>query len=76
MPNYRLTPDAQADLIEIRRFTVEQWGAAQSQKFLSELRQTMRVLAKIPPPGQVQGRRRRGRFELPVCQSRHLLHEP
>lgn len=52
--NYRLTPDAQADLIEIRRFTLKQWGAHQSQKFLSELRQTIRLLAETPSVGKLR----------------------
>ena len=52
MSNYRLTPDAQSDLIEIRRYTVEQWGEAQSKKYLSELRQTIRVLAETPSLGK------------------------
>ncbi len=49
---YRLTPDAQSDLIEIRRYTVHQWGPAQSQKYLSELRKTLRLLAEIPSLGK------------------------
>ena len=49
---YRLTPDAQTDLIEIRRFTVKQWGTAQSQKYLLELRQTIRLLAETPTLGK------------------------
>lgn len=52
MPNFRLTPDAKSDLIEIRRFTIKQWGAAQSQKYLSELLQTIRLLAKTPALGK------------------------
>ena len=48
MVNFRLTPNAQSDLIDIRRYTVEQWGKAQSQKYLSELRQTIRLLAETP----------------------------
>ncbi len=52
MPNFRLTPDAQADLIEIRRFTINQWGSTQSQKYLSELRQTIRLLAETPTLGK------------------------
>ncbi|PHM69989.1 type II toxin-antitoxin system RelE/ParE family toxin [Xenorhabdus kozodoii] len=51
-PNYRLTPDAQADLIEIRRFTVQQWGKMQSEKHLSELQQTFRLLAVTPALGR------------------------
>ena len=49
---YCLTPDAQSDLIEIRRFTVQQWGRAQSQDYLSELRQTIDLLAERPSLGK------------------------
>ena len=45
MAHYRLTPDAQSDLIEVRRFTVKQWSIAQSKKHLFELRQTIQLLA-------------------------------
>ncbi len=51
MSNYRLTPDAQSDLIEIRRFTLDRWGEAQSKKYLSELRQTIHLLAETPSLG-------------------------
>lgn len=52
MSNYRLTPDAQSDLIEIRRFTLDRWGEAQSKKYLAELRQTIRLLAETPSLGK------------------------
>lgn len=52
MPNIRLTPDAQSDLIEIRRFTVNHRGHAQSRKYLSELRQTLQLLAESPSLGK------------------------
>ena len=52
MPGYRLTPDAQSDLIEIHRFTLQQWGQAQSQKYLSELRKTIRLLSDTPSLGK------------------------
>tara|TARA_Y100001954_G_scaffold223665_1_gene262207 strand:- start:926 stop:1234 length:309 start_codon:yes stop_codon:yes gene_type:complete len=52
MPIYRLSPDAQSDLIEIRQFTVKQWGTAQSKKYLSELRETIRLLAETPSLGK------------------------
>ena len=52
MPDYRLTPDAQFDLIEIRRFTLQQWGPTQSLKYLSELRKTIRLLAETPSLGK------------------------
>jgi len=52
MPAYRLTPDAQSDLIEIRRHTVKQWGSAQSKKYLAELRKVIRLLAETPSLGK------------------------
>ncbi|EBX7469998.1 type II toxin-antitoxin system RelE/ParE family toxin [Salmonella enterica subsp. enterica serovar Bareilly] len=52
IPYYSLTPDAQADLIEIRRFTLQQWGKAQSEKYLSELQETFRLLASAPSMGR------------------------
>lgn len=54
MPGYRLTPDAQSDLIEIRRYTLQQWGVAQSRKYLSELRMVMRLLAETPSLGMAR----------------------
>jgi toxin ParE1/3/4 len=54
MTGYRLTQDAQSDLIEIRRYTLRQWGAAQSQKYLSELRKTIRLLAETPSLGRIR----------------------
>ena len=54
MSRYRLTPNAQSDLIEIRRFTVKQWGIAQSKKYLSELRQTIQLLAGNSSLGKIR----------------------
>lgn len=54
MPNFRLTPDAKADLIEIRRYTLEQWSADQSRKYLSDLRQTIRLLTETPSIGKAR----------------------
>ena len=51
-PTYRLTPDAQADLIEIRQYTIQQWGIDQARKYLSELRRTMYLLAEAPTLGK------------------------
>lgn len=52
MSTYHITPDARADLIDIRQYTVQQWGKPQSQSYLSELRQTIRVLAETPSLGK------------------------
>ena len=73
MSNYRLTSDAQSDLIEIRRFTVKQWGAAQSQKYVSELRQTIHLLASTPLPRKIQAGGWIGCVELSACQSCPIL---
>ena len=40
------------DLIKIRRFTFKQWGIKQSQKYLSGLRQTIKLLAETPTLGK------------------------
>ena len=52
MVAFRLTGDAQTDLIEIRRYTLKQWGVEQSKKYLLELRQTIRVLSETPTMGK------------------------
>jgi toxin ParE1/3/4 len=66
---YRLTPDAQSDLIEIRRYTVQQWGPAQSQKYLSDLRKTIRLLAETPSLGKS-----RPEVETDVLSFPHVSH--
>lgn len=53
-PDYRLTSDAQSDLIDIRRYTLKQWGPKQSQKYLSELRQTLLILSETPTIGEIR----------------------
>jgi len=52
MTGYRLTQDAQSDVIEIRRCTSKEWGDAQSQKYLSQLRKTLRLLTETPTLGK------------------------
>ncbi len=52
MANYHITPDAQSDLIDIRRFTIKQWGEAQSEKYSSELRRTIQILSNTPALGK------------------------
>ncbi len=69
MPGYRLTPDAQSDLIEIRRHTLKQWGRSQSQKYLSELRQTISLLAETPTLGKQRPEVASGIFSFP-----HVSH--
>ncbi len=69
MSDYRLTPEARTDLIEIRRYTLEKWGTAQSQKYLSELRKTLRVLAGTPALGKARAELGTDVFSFP-----HVSH--
>ncbi len=69
---YRLTPDAQSDLIEIRRFTRVQWGDTQSKKYLSGLRQTIRLLATTPLMGKNRPEIRENVFSFPYVS--HVIY--
>lgn len=51
---YRLAPEAQSDLIKIRQYTLQQWGMAQSRKYLSGLGEIMRLLAETPSLGKLR----------------------
>ncbi|WP_340613280.1 type II toxin-antitoxin system RelE/ParE family toxin [Xenorhabdus thailandensis] len=75
--NYRLTPDAQADLIEILRFTVQQWGKMQSEKYLSGLQQTFRLLASTPALGRSRPEVGSGVLSFPYVSHviYYLIHE-
>ena len=52
MSHFRLTKQAQTDLINIRKFTVAEWGEAQSNKYLSGLSNTIELLAQSPKLGK------------------------
>ena len=34
MPDYRLTPAAKSDLLEIWNYTIKNWGEKQAEKFV------------------------------------------
>ena len=70
--HYRLTPDAQADLIEIRRYTLAQWGAEQSKKYLCELRQIMSLLSETPRIGTQRSELGPETFSFP--HSSHVIY--
>jgi toxin ParE1/3/4 len=75
--NYRLTSDAQTDLIEIRRYTLKQWGAAQSKKYLTDLRQTIRLLAEKTSMGKSRPEVADNVFSFPYVSHviYYLVHE-
>ncbi|ARV75640.1 type II toxin-antitoxin system RelE/ParE family toxin [Vibrio campbellii] len=45
MTRYKLSPAAQTDLIDIRHYTLENWGGAQWTNYFGELKQSMALLA-------------------------------
>jgi toxin ParE1/3/4 len=49
---FRLTQDAKLDLINIRRYTVQQWGIEQSRKYITKLRKTIQLLSENPLLGK------------------------
>ncbi|PHS26343.1 MAG: plasmid stabilization protein [Methylophaga sp.] len=52
MTRFRLSSDAQTDLINIRHYTLKNWGSEQSEKYLTELQQTIELLASSPEMGK------------------------
>ena len=52
MHNYRLTPSAKSDLIEIWNYTVETWGEKQAEKYLQDIEDKLNQLAANPELGR------------------------
>jgi len=69
---YRLTPDARSDLIQIRRYTLAQWGSEQSKKYLSELRQVINLLSETPKMGTQRSELSAEVFSFP--HSSHVIY--
>ena len=45
MSSYKLSPLAQSDLTDIRRYTIEHWGSTQWSVYFNELQESMSLLA-------------------------------
>ncbi|KTD32892.1 putative toxin antitoxin plasmid stabilization system ParE [Legionella nautarum] len=52
MSRYQFTSQAHQDLIQIRRFTLKQWGSKQSLIYLKELKKTVELLSAMPLMGK------------------------
>jgi toxin ParE1/3/4 len=52
MSQYQFTTQAQQDLIQIRRFTLEHWGTKQSISYLEGLKKTLQLLSEMPLMGK------------------------
>lgn len=54
MSKFKITEDAQEDLVGIRQYTLENWGSTQSQKYLEELKQKLLLIAENPLIGKTR----------------------
>lgn len=68
MPDYALSPDAEADLAEIAAYTLEQWGVAQTERYEVSLTSCFESMAR----GAARLRRPiPHRPEIVVCRCEH-----
>ena len=51
MLKWRLSEEAQADMRDIRAFTRQRWGMAQSVRYIEEIREKIGLLAQNPRLG-------------------------
>ena len=52
MPSFLLTSAARKDIIDIGRFTTQKWGRRQRDKYLKQLDDAFRLLARQPEIGR------------------------
>lgn len=52
MNQYHFTEQAQQDLLQIRRYTLANWGEEQSIHYLSDLRKALQLLSEMPLMGK------------------------
>jgi len=71
MPNYRLTPAAKSDLLEIWNYTVEIWGEKQAEKYLLDIEVKLEQLAVNPKLGRQRTEISPGYYSFPV--GKHII---
>lgn len=52
MNKYLLTQYSRDDIINIRRYTSQQWGSRQSTHYLDQLKKTLHLLSEMPLMGK------------------------
>ena len=52
MNSYRLTREAERDVIDITLYTIENFGGAQADKYIGEMRDRFQEIAEKPGRGQ------------------------
>lgn len=69
---FRLTRDAQQNLRDIRRYTVNTWGQPQSKTYLEGMQDAIRLLAEFPGQGLARQDVDDGVFSFPYGS--HMLY--
>lgn len=72
LSGYSLTSDAKAGLLEIRRFTLQEWGVSQTEKCFSGLRKTLRLLVEFPAQGRHRPEVSEGVLSIPYAS--HIIY--
>ena len=71
MPEYRLTPAAKSDLIDIWNYTVETWGEKQAERYLLDIETKLELLAANPQLGRQRPEINPGYYSFPV--GKHII---
>jgi toxin ParE1/3/4 len=71
MPNYRLTPAAKSDLLEIWDYTVETWGEKRAEKYLLDIETKLKQLAANPELGRQRPEISPGYYSFPI--GKHII---
>ncbi len=71
MSEYRLTPAAKSDLLEIWSYTIKNWGKKQAEKYLLEIEAKLELLAADPELGRQRPEINPGYYSFPV--KKHII---
>jgi toxin ParE1/3/4 len=71
MPDYRLTPAAKSDLLEIWNYTIKIWGEKQAEKYLLDIEVKLEQLAANPKLGRQRPEISPGYYSFPV--GKHII---
>lgn len=71
MAQYRITPRAREDLMQIGRYTQQQWGRTQRNQYLKALEKRFQWLAENPTAGRQREDIKAGYYSFP--QGRHVV---
>ena len=71
MPDYRLTPAAKSDLLEIWNYTIEKWGEKQAEKYLLDIEKKLEQLAANPELGKQRPEINLSYYSFPV--KKHII---